>query len=1147
MSKIYSFSLIANAILILYANISSYGQGLELTLPIGHTDIIRAIQYSPDGELIATGSSDNTIKLWKAKTGELLLTLNGHVGPINSLLFTRDGAQLLSTSNDKTARLWNAKTGECIYILVGHKGYVNSGWFSPDEKTILTSGNDATAIQWDKLTGERLYTLRSQQGEIHEALWSADGQYLFTTGGYWFYSVHCWKLPRITLIKDLSLSGGQLTSSLDNQSLIILNDRQVTWISVPNLTKIRGIGFNVNNFYDHNDKTGLIAYMGDNKKINIYDLNSGDLIREIRTDSIQVVDLLFHPDGKSILVASLLTLDQEPWYKSRIDIYNTGTGEHLGTYISANMIFEEFAFNPKSLELAVSPAGKSFAYVLDVKNKRIKHSLTGTAERITTADFSESTNTFLTVTSDSISKIWDYINGKISCILKSKEGAISSAFFNPSGTTLMTTDLSNSIKLWNLDNLTLNKRFTDPNYYDYYFARFCPDNKNIFALTTGENAIIWNIENELYHSEIGRFSNNMLRSNQLFSPDGNYLLNCTGYAVKIISIKDCQVIKMLGGLHHGDVTSAVYSPDGNWIATGSEDKTVMLWNANNYSFYKNLYDHSKEIIAVQFSPQSNLLITTSMDNTAKVWDVRTGFLKFTLEGSTIWNTFPSFTPDQRFIYASDNNNRIKVWETGKGRLVHVFTGHTDNIVWLYFEKDRDLLISAGYDSKIQFWDLTSHEHAGTLVSFDSTDWVFVAPSGRFDGSQRAIQKLYFTRGNEVLPLELFFEKYYLPGIYSDIISGSARIEDLISGNIATLAPPPKIRLINPMNGFLSEEDEIAIDFLVDGQGTSIDEIRIYQNNKLISEQRKGVELANSQIHYNLKLIPDTNIIRIIAINRERTESIPLETIIVYQAPKPKIDLYLLAVGINEYSNPRYDLAFAQNDAEEFIQGMQNIAANIFDNIYITSLFNSSVTRENINKSFKDIRIQAKEIDVFIFYYSGHGVMNEPGDTVVEDFYFVLHDVERMYGANHHLAERGISAQELKELCKNVKAQKQLIIVDACQTGGLLEAFALNRGSSEEKALYQLARTAGIFILASSSKEQTAKEISDIRHGLFTYTLLEGLRCNQQLITNEGLIFIKPLELFIDRKMVEYTKKFNTSPQRPMSWTFKNDFPIGTCR
>ena len=121
----------------------------------GHTDDVNSVAFSPDGARIASGSDDQTIRLWDAKTGAAVgEPLRGHTGLVLSVAFSPDGARIASGSGDETIRLWDAKTGAAIgKPLQGHADWVNSIAFSPDGARIASGSRDETIRLWDAKTG----------------------------------------------------------------------------------------------------------------------------------------------------------------------------------------------------------------------------------------------------------------------------------------------------------------------------------------------------------------------------------------------------------------------------------------------------------------------------------------------------------------------------------------------------------------------------------------------------------------------------------------------------------------------------------------------------------------------------------------------------------------------------------------------------------------------------------------------------------------------------------------------------------------------------------------------------------------------------------------------------------------------------------
>ncbi|MEQ8999796.1 MAG: tetratricopeptide repeat protein [Coleofasciculus sp. B1-GNL1-01] len=149
----------------------------------GHDSWISSVSFSPDGKTLASGSYDNTIKLWKLETGEAITTLNGHDSLVNSVSFSPDGKTLASGSGDNTIKLWNLETGEAITTLNGHDSSLNSVSFSPDGQTLASGSDDNTIKLWNLETGEATATLNEHDSWVKSVSFSPDGKTLASGSG----------------------------------------------------------------------------------------------------------------------------------------------------------------------------------------------------------------------------------------------------------------------------------------------------------------------------------------------------------------------------------------------------------------------------------------------------------------------------------------------------------------------------------------------------------------------------------------------------------------------------------------------------------------------------------------------------------------------------------------------------------------------------------------------------------------------------------------------------------------------------------------------------------------------------------------------------------------------------------------------------
>ena len=150
----------------------------------GHTGTVRSVCFSPNGQILASGSRDQTIRLWNVANGQVLRALHQHTGWVTSVCFSPDGQILASGSVDRTICLWDVAdvttSGNCqvIQTLHGHTDWVWSVCFSPDGHTLASSSHDRSIRLWDVATGQMLQTLQGHSRRVTSVCFSSNGQTL---------------------------------------------------------------------------------------------------------------------------------------------------------------------------------------------------------------------------------------------------------------------------------------------------------------------------------------------------------------------------------------------------------------------------------------------------------------------------------------------------------------------------------------------------------------------------------------------------------------------------------------------------------------------------------------------------------------------------------------------------------------------------------------------------------------------------------------------------------------------------------------------------------------------------------------------------------------------------------------------------------
>jgi uncharacterized caspase-like protein len=341
-----------------------------------------------------------------------------------------------------------------------------------------------------------------------------------------------------------------------------------------------------------------------------------------------------------------------------------------------------------------------------------------------------------------------------------------------------------------------------------------------------------------------------------------------------------------------------------------------------------------------------------------------------------------------------------------------------------------------------------------------------------------------------------------------------------------------------------EDGAVTVRVSAKDAGGGIDGIRLYAGGKAVGEDVRGLAVvatgpAGYQKEYRVFLEEGENVLHAVGFSRERSAGNPVEVKVAYRPPaieKPR--LFVLAVAADTYRNDRYNLNFALADSRGFVAALRVPAGRLFDSIFVEEVYEAELTRARVVAALQGIGKSAKPQDVFIFFFAGHGIAAEAEGE--NEFFFVLPGVTVMTDPERLRAE-GIGSRELRDLVAAIPAKKQMLFVDACNSGAFIEGFA-QRGAAEEMALAQLQRSAGIALYSASTESQLAGEVVELGHGFFTYALIKGIQ--GEAAAKDGRVTAASIKQYIDATVPDLAKKYRGSEQFPLARISGQDFPIG---
>jgi len=876
----------------------------------------------------------------------------------------------------------------------------------------------------------------------------------------------------------------------------------------------------------HTDRVTSVAFSPDGKQAltgsrdgtaKLWDL-SGKELRAFAGHAEGVSSVAFSPDGKQALTGS------EDGTAKLWDL----SGRELQAFVGHAYGVSSVAFSPDGKQ-ALTGSMDGTAKLWDLSG-RVLQAFDGHAEGVNSVAFSPDGKQALMGSADGTAKLWD-LSGKELQAFVGHAYSVSSVAFSPDGKQALTGSMDGTAKLWDLSGRELQAFVGHGNWV--LSVAFSPNGKQVLTGSEDGTAKLWGLSGRELQVFVGHTD---FVTSVAFSPNGKQALTGSrDKTAKLWGLSGREVQAFDG--HTEGVSSVAFSPDGKQALTGSEDGTAKLWDLSGRELQA-FVGHAYGVSSVAFSPDGKQALTGSADGTAKLWDLSGKELQvFVGHASSVSSV--AFSPDGKQVLTGSEDKTAKLWDLS-GRELLAFVGHTNWVLSVAFSPDGKQALTGGLDNTTKLWYPHSGQVLATLIALDSVDWVVTTSSGLFDASPGAMNLMYFVVGVEAIDLEQLKERYYEPGLLQKLLGFSDEPIRSVEGlDTIALYPAVSLQLDTPTN-------QLQIELIPRNGGMG--KVSVFINGKEIIENANPYLGAARQEKTSLPPIvlgkyaryflrDSLNTVTVRAYNEAGWLKSPAHTVTcrprfarskgtggdmpsfpVFQ-PARDPALYAIIAGTANYAGTKLDLKFPGKDAEAMASAIRQAGGQLFgaDSVVVRLLTTDTTnvglhpTKANIKAVFEDFKAKAKAEDVLLVYLSGHGVTY--GDAERAQFYYLTQDISSEDLSDEAVrSTRAISSGELTKWINDIPAQKQVMILDACNSGKVVEALesgTKSLNSTQIRALDRMKDRTGMFVLAGSAADKVSYEASQYGQGLLTYKVLEamsGLRLKENKYVDVALLF-----------------------------------------
>jgi WD40 repeat protein/serine/threonine protein kinase len=613
---------------------------------------VQTMAYSRDGQWLASSSFNlnlvpvepGEVKIWDAATGRELRTLKGHTNGVIHVEFSPDGQRLASASLDATAKIWDMTTGQCLLTFQEDFERVNCLAFSCDGRRIITGSSSlvpstlGTELKiWDAKSGEKLQTLERSPRPLQRVIFSPDDQQLASVQ---IDNIGLWDLNTGKIVQSCRhIAAGETTNGLlwgVNDLAFSLDGRQLATASQDQTIKMwdTSTGQELKTLRGHTGGVGRVAFTPDGQRlvsssndqtIRIWDVSTGLERSCLKGHTDTVVAVAINSEG-----TRLASADSSGAIKLW-DVETQQSARPLEPPDSASSV----AFRSDGQILAIASGQK--IHLCDPRTGRIVRTLeirgpvspiTGKYKFVPINDvaFSPSGLRLAAAFDDGTCKLLDATTGADFLSLPPQAGGVSSVAFSGDGqrvatgtSPMMLGKTLGEVKVWDANSGVLLLDLKGHSHRVHSVA-FSPDSHWLAAASSDRTICHWN--------------------------------TATG-----------QLLRTLSG-HLGAVNRVVFSPDGKQLASagGAHDHTLKLWDATTGQERFTMRGHGRSVECLSFSHDGKRIASASIDGTVKVWDTATGLELLAFQGPVKMFRCVTFSPDSNRLVGGGIYGSTILWD-----------------------------------------------------------------------------------------------------------------------------------------------------------------------------------------------------------------------------------------------------------------------------------------------------------------------------------------------------------------------------------------------------------------------------------------------------------------------------------------------------